>query len=122
MDQAFRQGWGERRGANGDGGSGGEGWREWAGGVSEKSLPIAQRLERAVPSLPGRRWSAEFAVRLPVPATVVVERMADAGFLAGIGLGEEFVDGDDGLLISVTERRTRDEIDAYVTALAKAVA
>ena len=29
----------------------------------------------------------EFAVRLPVPAAVVVERMADAGFLAGIALG-----------------------------------
>ena len=39
----FAEGWGERRGANGDGGSGGEGWREWAGGVSEKSLPSAQR-------------------------------------------------------------------------------
>ena len=31
-------------------------------------------------------------------------------------------DGEHGLLVSVTERRTRDEIDAYVTALAKAVA
>ncbi len=48
--------------------------------------------------------------------------MADAGFLAGIALGEEFDGGDHGLLVSVTERRTRDEIDAYVTALAKAVA
>ena len=37
-------------------------------------------------------------------------------------LGEAFDDGDHGLLVSVTERRTRDEIDAYVTALAKAVA
>ena len=64
----------------------------------------------------------EFAVRLPVPAAVVIERMADAGFLAGIALGDEFDGGRDGLLISVTERRTRDEIDAYATALAKAVA
>ncbi len=64
----------------------------------------------------------EFAVRLPVPASVVVERMADAGFLAGIPLDEGFDDGEHGLLISVTERRTRDEIDSYVTALAKAVA
>jgi glycine dehydrogenase subunit 1 len=64
----------------------------------------------------------EFALRLPVPASVVVDRMADAGFLAGIPLGDEFEDGEHGLLISVTERRTRDEIDAYVTALAKAVA
>ncbi len=64
----------------------------------------------------------EFAVRLPVPAAVVVDRMADAGFLAGIPLGDEFEGGEHGLLISVTERRTRDEIDAYTTALAKAVA
>ncbi len=64
----------------------------------------------------------EFAVRLPVPASVVIDRMADAGFLAGIALDDEFDHGDHGLLISVTERRTRDEIDAYVTALAKAVA
>ena len=42
--------------------------------------------------------------------------------LAGIPLGEAFDGAEDGLLISVTERRTRDEIDAYVTALAKAVA
>ncbi|MGO8872013.1 MAG: aminomethyl-transferring glycine dehydrogenase subunit GcvPA [Acidimicrobiales bacterium] len=64
----------------------------------------------------------EFAVRLPVPAAVVVERMADAGFLAGIPLGPDFDDGEHGLLVTVTERRTRDEIDAYVTALGKAVA
>jgi hypothetical protein len=48
--------------------------------------------------------------------------MADAGFLAGIPLGDEYGGGEHGLLISVTERRTRDEIDAYATALAKAVA
>ena len=64
----------------------------------------------------------EFAVRLPRPADEVIDRMADAGFLAGIPLDEAFDDGQDGLLITVTERRTRDEIDAYVTALAKAVA
>jgi glycine dehydrogenase subunit 1 len=64
----------------------------------------------------------EFAVRLPVPAAVVVDRMADAGFLAGIPLSDEFDDGEHGLLVAVTERRTRDEIDAYVTALGKAVA
>ena len=64
----------------------------------------------------------EFAVRLPIPASTVIDRMADAGFLAGITLGEAFDDGEHGLLVSVTERRTRDEIDAYVTALAKAVA
>jgi glycine dehydrogenase subunit 1 len=64
----------------------------------------------------------EFAVRLPAPAPVVIERMADSGFLAGISLDDEYVADGRGLLIAVTERRTRVEIDAYVTALAKAVA
>jgi glycine dehydrogenase subunit 1 len=64
----------------------------------------------------------EFAIRLPIEASVVVERMADAGFLAGIPLGDQYAGGDHALLVAVTERRTRDEIDAYATALAKAVA
>ena len=64
----------------------------------------------------------EFAIRLPIPAELVVERMADAGFLAGIPLGGDMDDGEHGLLVAVTERRTRDEIDAYVTAMDKAVA
>ncbi len=64
----------------------------------------------------------EFAVRLPTPAPMVIERMADSGFLAGIALDTEYVEDEKGLLIAVTERRTRAEIDAYVTALAKAVA
>ncbi len=64
----------------------------------------------------------EFAVRLPLPAEEVVERMADAGFLAGIPLGADYDDQGRSLLISVTERRTRDQVDAYATALAKAVA
>jgi len=65
----------------------------------------------------------EFAVRLPVRVDVVVERMADEGFLAGIALGPDYT-GDgagDGLLVAVTERRTRAEIDAYAAALEKVV-
>ncbi len=64
----------------------------------------------------------EFAVRLPVPATTVIERMADAGFLAGISLEDAVDGGTHGLLVAVTERRTADQIEAYVSALAKAVA
>ena len=60
----------------------------------------------------------EFALRLPVPAETVVERMAEEGFLAGVPLGDEY---GGGLLVAVTERRTRAEIDAYVAALEKVV-
>jgi len=61
----------------------------------------------------------EFALALPVPADVVVERMADEGFLAGIAVQ---VGGREGLLVAVTEKRTRAEMDAYVAALEKVVA
>jgi glycine dehydrogenase subunit 1 len=64
----------------------------------------------------------EFAVKLPVPAATLVDRMAEAGFLAGIPLGNDYDDGEHSLLVSVTERRTRAEVDAYVTAFEKAVA
>jgi len=64
----------------------------------------------------------EFAVRLPVPAATVVDRMADAGFLAGIDLAGTYDGGDHALLITATERRTRQEIEAYVAAFTKAVA
>jgi glycine dehydrogenase subunit 1 len=64
----------------------------------------------------------EFAVRLPVDADTVIERMADAGFLAGISLEGAVDGGECGLLIAATERRTAEQIDAYAAALAKAVA
>jgi glycine dehydrogenase subunit 1 len=71
-------------------------------------------------------WSSapvlrEFAIRLPRPADQVIDRMADAGFLAGITLEGAVDHGGDGLLIAVTERRTAEQIDAYADALAKAV-
>jgi glycine dehydrogenase subunit 1 len=61
----------------------------------------------------------EFAVRTPLSGSTVVERLADEGFLAGVPVGEEY--GDNGLLVAVTERRTRDEIDAYVAAFEKVI-
>jgi glycine dehydrogenase subunit 1 len=64
----------------------------------------------------------EFALRLPVGADLAVERLADEGFLAGIPLDPSYSGGrENGLLVAVTERRTRAEIDAFVAAFEKAV-
>ncbi|MGH9149988.1 MAG: glycine dehydrogenase, partial [Acidimicrobiales bacterium] len=60
----------------------------------------------------------EFALRTPVASETVVERMAEEGFLAGIPLGDEY---GGGLLVAVTERRTRAEIDAFAAAFEKVV-
>jgi glycine dehydrogenase subunit 1 len=61
----------------------------------------------------------EFAVATPVAPSVVVERMAEEGFLAGTATDDG--QGNDGLLIAVTEKRTRAEIDAFVAAFEKVV-
>jgi glycine dehydrogenase subunit 1 len=71
-----------------------------------------------VEPLAGAATLREFAVRTPVPAATVVDRMADEGFLAGIPLDGEY---GDGLLVAVTERRTRDQIDQYAAAFEKVV-
>jgi glycine dehydrogenase subunit 1 len=65
----------------------------------------------------------EFAVRAPVDGEVLVERLAEEGFLAGVPLGPglEASGCEGGLLVAVTERRTRDEIDAFAAAFEKAV-
>ena len=81
-----------------------------------------------VDPLVGRRPGRARVRRAAAPsgADVVIERMADAGFLAGISLVEggrrRSTAAEHGLLIAATERRTAAEIDAYAAALAKAVA
>ncbi len=59
----------------------------------------------------------EFALRLPRNASQVVEEMAAKGFLAGLPLASLGAGEDSDLLIAVTERRTRDELDAFAAAL-----
>ncbi len=68
----------------------------------------------------------EFALRLPRPAAEVVEAMAERGVLCGLGVTELSAGRPAGverpeevLLVSVTERRTRAEMDHYVRALAE---
>jgi glycine dehydrogenase subunit 1 len=56
----------------------------------------------------------EFAVRLPVAAADLVAALTEHGYLAGLDLGRFNPALDHVLLLSVSERRTRAEIDAFV--------
>jgi glycine dehydrogenase subunit 1 len=60
----------------------------------------------------------EFALSLPVAPDVVVERMADEGFLAGLPVE---AGGREGLLVAVTEKRTKAEMDSYLAAMEKVI-
>jgi glycine dehydrogenase subunit 1 len=72
----------------------------------------------------------EFAVRVPAPANEVLRHLAGEGVLGGLavsalcGGGDLSVDTaiDEVMLVTVTERRTRGELDHYAELLAKAVA
>jgi glycine dehydrogenase subunit 1 len=64
----------------------------------------------------------EFALRLDAPVDRVIERCADAGINAGYALGRSYDEYPDGLLVAITEQRTREDIDRFATVLANAVA
>ncbi|MBL7646921.1 MAG: aminomethyl-transferring glycine dehydrogenase subunit GcvPA [Candidatus Hydrogenedentes bacterium] len=59
----------------------------------------------------------EFAVRLPKSARTVAAAMLDAGFVAGLPLADVGAGEENDLLIAVTEKRTKEEIDAFAKAL-----
>jgi glycine dehydrogenase subunit 1 len=67
----------------------------------------------------------EFALRLSKPASEVIELMAERGVLAGLSVAELSAGADSSvgidiervLLVTVTERRTKAEIDHYVKSL-----
>jgi glycine dehydrogenase subunit 1 len=65
----------------------------------------------------------EFAVRTPAEPEVVIDRLIEEGYLAGIAVREGFLDSayEGCLLVAVTERRTKEEIDGFAAALDKAV-
>ncbi len=74
---------------------------------------------RGVEMLQAGDFFKEFAISLPRPATQVVDAMIDRGYLAGVPLPD--ADGN-GLLVAVTEKRSREEIDGLVRAMGEVLA
>jgi glycine dehydrogenase subunit 1 len=68
--------------------------------------------------LPHEPFFKEFAIRLPAPAVQVRDALIDRGILAGVPLPE--AEGR-ALLVAVTEKRSREEIDRFAAALGEVV-
>jgi glycine dehydrogenase subunit 1 len=64
----------------------------------------------------------EFAVRLAAPVDKVIARCQDAGINPGFALGREYDEYADGLLVAITEQRSKADIDRLVDVLGAAVA
>jgi glycine dehydrogenase subunit 1 len=82
-----------------------------------KAAYAAQRLTE-VPGVellfPGQPFFKEFALRLPTASAEVRDALIERGFLAGVAVPDA---GGHALLVAVTERRTREEIDSLALAL-----
>jgi glycine dehydrogenase subunit 1 len=64
----------------------------------------------------------ELAVDLQAPVRPVLDRCAERGIAAGVPLGPDYPEYENGLLIAITEQRTRADIDRLATVLGEAVA
>jgi glycine dehydrogenase subunit 1 len=64
----------------------------------------------------------EFAIALPVSVQEVLAKCRERGVNPGYPLGRDYRDHPDGLLVALTERRTRSDIDRLAEVLGAAVA
>ncbi|HOV31822.1 MAG TPA: aminomethyl-transferring glycine dehydrogenase subunit GcvPA [Candidatus Hydrogenedens sp.] len=110
-----------------------KGLTEIAQDCFSKTEYLKQQLSTFVPIINSRPTFNEFIIRLPIPAEKLIQTLKIKGILAGIPLksllehckteipckdwsGTTY--GEDGdLLIAVTEKRTREELDKLVEAI-----
>ena len=88
--------------------------------VAELCIQNAHYLAEQLTSIPGvellynQPFFKEFALRLPGPAESLLTLMLGHKMLAGIDLSRFDYPLDNAILIAVTEKRSKDEMDGYV--------
>ena len=99
---------------------GAEGMRDVALQGLERAHFLAERAAKVpgVSVLHAAPYFREFVLRLPGPAASFVEHALGAHLLAGVPLSRFDRGRPNDLLVAVTEKRTRDEMERYVTTLA----
>ena len=95
--------------------------------VAGYSMQKAHYLAEQLTSLNGvemmfdRPFFKEFAIRTPVNPQKIIDGLRKEKIFAGINLGRFDYGIEDGLLIAVTEKRTKEEMDKYAAALGKLI-
>ena len=64
----------------------------------------------------------EFGITLDAPVQEVIDACAADGIAAGYPLGRDLPEHENGLLVAITERRTKADIDGLASSLERAVA
>jgi glycine dehydrogenase subunit 1 len=98
-----------------------EGLREVAEQCLLKSHYLAQRIAevKGYALACAQPFFKEFVVETPVPAEKIVNDLIEEKIFAGIDLGRFNPEWQNRLLIAVTEKRTREDLDRLVTLLSR---
>ena len=84
-------------------------------GVCAHKADYARDLMLKIPGVtmrfPGRWYFNEFVLNLPMAADKVIRGLFNRGLAAGFPLGRYFPEMNNCLLVAVTEKRTKEEID-----------
>jgi len=85
----------------------------------QKAHYLADRLTgiRGVSLVYDAPFFKEFLIKTPLPADRVVAELRERRILAGVPMGRYFPDMDDCLLVCVTEKRTKAEMDNFAERL-----
>ena len=92
--------------------------------VAELCFKKAHYLATKISQIPGfslvstKPFFKEFLVKTPLPAGVIIEAAEKEGILAGIDTSR-FPEMIHGLLVAVTEKRTKEEMDSFIAFLRK---
>jgi glycine dehydrogenase subunit 1 len=100
-----------------------EGFRELGELLVRRTAYARQRLAavEGVELLHKAPVAREFALRLDAPVGPVLERCAEHGIAAGYPLGREYPEYENGLLVAITERRSKEQIDELADVFGTAI-
>ncbi len=101
-----------------------QGVREVANLCAQKAHYLADKLNDIddVTLTYNQPFFNEFVVTLPIPARDVIQAVLEENIFAGIDLSKHLVGHSNDLLIAVTEKRTKTEMDALASAIKSLVA
>ncbi len=98
------------------------GLRETAELCLRKAHYLADELKKAGVALPfARPFFKEFTINAPGNATATLEKLLKGGYHAGLPLGRWYPGLKNAISVAVTEKRTRKELDGYVSAWKSAI-
>ncbi|MFL5870398.1 MAG: aminomethyl-transferring glycine dehydrogenase subunit GcvPA [Solirubrobacterales bacterium] len=85
---------------------------------ARQRLAAVEGVELLFADMPAAR---EFAVRLAAPVGEVLDRVSTEGIAAGYPLAREYPEYEDGLLVAITERTSKEDINRLADSLERAI-